>query len=33
MAKKIVIGADHGGYSLKEKLKISVAKKGFKVKM
>jgi len=32
MAKKIVIGADHGGYSLKEKLKISVAKKGFKVK-
>ncbi len=30
--EKIVIGADHGGFALKEKLKIFLEKKGLKVK-
>jgi ribose 5-phosphate isomerase B len=32
MTKKIVIGSDHGGFPLKEKLKIFLQKKGYKVK-
>jgi ribose 5-phosphate isomerase B len=30
--EKIVIGADHGGFDLKEELKTYLAKKGFTVK-
>ena len=30
--EKIVIGSDHGGFALKEKLKVFLEKKGFKVK-
>lgn len=30
--KRIIIGSDHGGFKLKEKLKIFLEKKGFKVK-
>lgn len=30
--KNIIIGSDHGGFKLKEKLKIFLEKKGFKVK-
>jgi ribose 5-phosphate isomerase B len=30
--KKIIIGADHGGFSLKEKIKSTLVKKGFLVK-
>ena len=30
--EKIVIGSDHGGFALKEKLKVFIEKKGFKVK-
>lgn len=30
--KKIVIGSDHGGFKLKEKLKAFLAKKGYTVK-
>ena len=30
--KKIVIGSDHGGFALKEKLKIFLEEKGLKVK-
>lgn len=31
MAKKIAIGADHGGYELKEKIKTLLKKKGYSV--
>lgn len=30
--EKIIIGSDHGGFHLKEKLKVYLEKKGFKVK-
>ena len=30
--KNIVIGSDHGGFSLKEKLKVFLMKRGYKVK-
>ena len=30
--KKIIIGSDHAGFRLKEKLKFYLAKKGFKIK-
>jgi ribose 5-phosphate isomerase B len=30
--EKIIIGSDHGGFALKEKLKIFLEKKGLKVK-
>jgi len=30
--EKIIIGSDHGGFALKEKLKVFLEKKGFKVK-
>ncbi len=30
--KDIIIGSDHGGFALKEKLKIFLEKKGYKVK-
>jgi ribose 5-phosphate isomerase B len=32
MIKKIIIAADHGGFSLKEKLKVYLGKNGFRVK-
>ena len=32
MVKRIAIGADHGGFKLKEKLKKWLASKGYKVK-
>ena len=32
MAKKIIIGSDHAGFALKEKLKKYLQKKGFSVK-
>jgi len=32
MAKRIAIGADHGGFKLKENLKIYLSKKGYNVK-
>ena len=31
MAKRIVIGADHGGFSLKEKIKTSLKRSGYKI--
>ena len=30
--KDIIIGSDHGGFALKEKLKIFLEKRGYKVK-
>ncbi len=30
--EKIILGSDHGGFHLKEKLKVYLEKKGFKVK-
>ena len=32
MAKRIAIGADHGGFKLKEKLKIYLSGKGYSIK-
>ena len=32
MAKRIIIGSDHGGFKLKESLKVYLSKKGYAVK-
>ena len=32
MAQKVAIGADHGGFRLKEKLKKYLKKKGYAIK-